>query len=136
MSKYRFELKLEIVKAYISGEGGVRYLAKKYGIKSKSNVKDWVNAYREFGEEGLHVKRKKEKYAVQRKQEAVELYLSSEMSIREVANQIGINSPPLVSTWISKYRENGIDGLTGVRGRPLMKEVKIPAPKTKKSHLQ
>ncbi|WP_240934856.1 helix-turn-helix domain-containing protein, partial [Enterococcus casseliflavus] len=53
MAKYPFELKLKIVKEYLSGVGGYRYLANKYGISSKSQVSNWVNAYREYGEEGL-----------------------------------------------------------------------------------
>ncbi|RHH53103.1 transposase [Enterococcus casseliflavus] len=39
-----FELKLKIVKEYLSGVGGYRHLANKYGISSKSQVSDWVNA--------------------------------------------------------------------------------------------
>jgi Transposase and inactivated derivatives len=136
MAKYSFELKLKIVKDYISGEGGGDYLAKKYKISGKharSQVRKWVNAYREFGEEGLLRKRKNEKYSVQTKVNAVELYLSTEMSIYEVANQFGVNNPPLISAWLQKYRENGVDGLTGKRGRPSMKEAKSIVCDLKKS---
>ncbi|WP_277904049.1 transposase, partial [Enterococcus lactis] len=53
MAKYTFELKLEIVHDYLDGKDGSDYLAKKYSIKAPSQVKRWINAYQEFGEEGL-----------------------------------------------------------------------------------
>ncbi|EJY49560.1 TPA: IS3 family transposase, partial [Enterococcus faecium] len=53
MAKYTFELKLKIVHDYLDGKGGSDYLAKKYSIKAPSQVKRWINAYQEFGEEGL-----------------------------------------------------------------------------------
>lgn len=125
MAKYSFELKLKVVKAYLEGEGGYTYLAKKYLIKDWSNIRLWRNAYLEFGEEGLRRKRKNEKYTVQMKLDAIELYLSSEMSVREVAIEFGIKDPPLVAKWIRKYRENGIEGLSGKQGRPVMKKERI-----------
>ena len=32
MAKYSFQMKMEIIKAYLNDEGGYAYLAKKYGI--------------------------------------------------------------------------------------------------------
>ncbi|MDL4906909.1 helix-turn-helix domain-containing protein, partial [Enterococcus gallinarum] len=61
MAKYPFELKLKIVKEYLSDVGGYRYLANKYGISSKSQVSNWVNVYREYGEEGLLRKHQNQK---------------------------------------------------------------------------
>ncbi|MCD5041473.1 transposase, partial [Enterococcus faecium] len=76
MAKYTFELKLKIVHDYLDGKGGSDYLAKKYSIKAPSQVKRWINAYQEFGEEGLVRKRQKKKYSVQFKLDAIELYLT------------------------------------------------------------
>ncbi|MDT2835295.1 transposase, partial [Vagococcus carniphilus] len=58
MAKYNFELKIKIIKEYLDGEGGYNYLAKKYGVKSKTQIENWVRVYKEFGEEGLLRKRK------------------------------------------------------------------------------
>ncbi|NVY96786.1 transposase [Lactobacillus sp. DCY120] len=38
---------------YLAGEGSVTYLSKKHGIKSQIQVRNWINAYREFGEVGI-----------------------------------------------------------------------------------
>lgn len=118
MAKYSFEFKLKIVQEYLEGNGGAPYLSKKYGVKSKTQVKDWINAYREFGEIGLLRKRKNQYYSVQFKVDAIELYQTSELSYREVANHLGINNPALMANWMKIFRSEGIDGLSKTKGRP------------------
>ncbi len=54
MSKYSFELKLKIVQEYLVGKGGIQALANKHGVKAAEQVHRWINAYQEFGEEGLY----------------------------------------------------------------------------------
>ncbi|EHN14860.1 transposase IS3/IS911 family protein, partial [Clostridium sporogenes PA 3679] len=53
MAKYSFELKLQIVKAYLEGKGGYNGIAKMFGIPHQSIVRRWVNAYKTLGEDGL-----------------------------------------------------------------------------------
>ncbi|AMB92515.1 helix-turn-helix domain-containing protein [Aerococcus christensenii] len=43
MSKYSYQLKKEVVQAYLEGKGGCAFLAKQYGIKSKSQIRRWIN---------------------------------------------------------------------------------------------
>ena len=43
MSKYSYQLKKEVVQAYLEGKGGCTFLAKQYGIKSKSQIRRWKN---------------------------------------------------------------------------------------------
>ncbi|MDG4629672.1 transposase, partial [Enterococcus faecalis] len=38
MAKYSFEFKLKLVHDYLSGQGGLRFLAKKYGLKDSSQI--------------------------------------------------------------------------------------------------
>ena len=118
MAKYSFEFKRNIVQEYLEGKGSTSYLSKKYGVKSATQVKDWLNAYQEFGEEGLLRKRENQTYSVQFKLDALELYQTSELSYREVANHLGINNPALVASWMSTFRKEGVDGLSRMKGRP------------------
>ena len=118
MAKYSFEFKLNVVQEYLAGNGGYGFLAKKHGIKSESQLQRWVNNYHEFGEEGLLRKRENQKYSVQFKLNAIELYQISEMSYREVANQLDIHNPSLVANWMQAFRKEGIDGLSKRKGRP------------------
>ena len=39
MPKYSFEFKKKVVEAYLRGEGGYSYLAKKYGVKNKRRIR-------------------------------------------------------------------------------------------------
>lgn len=112
MAKYSFEFTLKVVKEYLEGKGGYKHLACIHGLKNEMQVRNWVNFYREFGEEGLLRKRQNKKYSVQFKANAIELYQTSELSYREIANTLGINIPSLIASWMRQYREAGIDGLS------------------------
>ena len=110
MAKYSFEFKMEIVQAYLNGEGGYRYLSNKYNIHS-SILKTWVASYRELGKDGLLRSRKNKKYSFQFKLSVVELYLSSEVSYKELALSQGINNPSLITRWVNDFRIAGPNAL-------------------------
>ena len=111
MPKYSFEFKKEVVEAYLRGEGGYSYLAKKYGVKNKRQVLNWVHYYAEFGDEGLRRSRGNKTYTFEFKLNAVELYLSSEVSYQELALSQGINNSALPAKWVNDFRIAGPDAL-------------------------
>lgn len=53
MAKYSYEFKKQVIEAYLSGEGGYKYLAKRYGVPARSNIKKWVRNYETHGDKGL-----------------------------------------------------------------------------------
>ncbi|MEW4403823.1 transposase [Enterococcus sp. AN402] len=110
MEKYSFEVKL--VHDYLSGQGGLRFLAKKYGVKNNSQISKWINTYKELGEEGLLRSRKSKNYSIQFKLDAIEL------SYQEVANLLKMNNPSLIGNWLRTYQKFGIEGLSKQKGRP------------------
>ncbi|CAI3341743.1 transposase family protein [Enterococcus cecorum] len=118
MAKYSFELKLKLVHDYLSGQGSIWFLAKKYGVKTNSQIEKWINAYKELGEEGLLRSRKNKNYSIQFKLDAIELYLTTELYYQEVANCLKINNPSLIAYWLKTYRKLGVDGLSKQKGRP------------------
>lgn len=118
LAKYSFEFKLDVVKAYLNGEGGYKYLAKKFNIPAKSNIDNWVSSYRKFGEEGLLRKIKDTKYTLDFKLVVVDYYLTTETSYQDLALKLGINNPSLVNDWVSKFRKEGVEGLSNAKGRP------------------
>lgn len=111
MSKYSFEFKKQVVNAYLNGEGGYIYLAKKFGIPSDNKVKLWVDNYNAFGDEGLKRSRKNDFYSFEKKLSIVELYLSSEISYQDLALQEGITNPSMITNWVSRFRAAGPDAL-------------------------
>jgi transposase len=111
MAKYSYQFKKEVVIAYLKGEGGYMYLAEKYSITGKSMVLKWINAYKEFGDEGLMRSRKNETYTFEFKLHVVELYLTKEVSYQDLALSVGMNNPPLITKWVNDFRIAGTDAL-------------------------
>ena len=102
---------MEIVRAYLNGEGGYRYLANKYNIPAKRRIEEWVHSYKEFGKEGLMRSRQNNNYTFQFKLSVVESYLSSEVSYQELALSQGIKNPSLIVKWVNDFRIAGPDAL-------------------------
>ena len=130
MSKYSYEFKKKIVKDYLSGKGGYRFLSQQYGIPDKKQIQKWVDSYKTFGDEGLKRSREKKNYSFEFKLHVVELYLTTEVSYRELALSIGINNPSIVTKWVNDYRIVGADAL-----RPKRKGRKPQVAKPKKEQL-
>ena len=130
MAKYSFEFKMQIVQAYIDGEGGLKCLCKKYGITQPSILRKWVNAFKNLGADGLMRSRRNKNYTFEYKLHVVELYLTSELSYQELANLEGINNPSLITKWVNDFRIAGPDALKPKKkGRK--KSLKEKAPKVK-----
>ena len=128
MAKYSFELKKEIVLAYLSGKGSFGSLAKDYGIPSKEQVYKWVKTYQKLGDDGLRRSRSKNEYSFEYKISVVESYLSSELSYQELAIKEDINNPALITKWVNSFQIAGPDAL-----RPRKKGRKKILDKTKKN---
>lgn len=111
MAKYSYEFKLQVVQAYLDGEGGYRYLSKKYGVPSKRDIEKWVFAYKAFGKDGLMRSRKNESYSFEFKLHVVELYLTSELSYQQLALQVGMTDPARITRWVLDYRAAGPEAL-------------------------
>ena len=111
MAKYSFEFKKKVVKDYLEGKGGCGYLANHYGIPNKCIVQRWIKAHESLGDEGLMRSRKNEKYTFEYKLHVVELYLSSEVSYQELAQQEGFNNPSILTKWVNDFRIAGPDAL-------------------------
>lgn len=126
MAKYSFELKQKVVQAYLSGEGGYKYLAKKYAIVSEIMVRKWVNAYKKMGSDGLMRSRKNKIYSFDFKLHMVESYLTTEVSYQELALSVEMNNPTLLAKWVNDFRIAGPDAL-----KPKMKERRSKVEKPK-----
>ena len=111
MSKYSFEFKKKVVKAYLNGEGGYGYLSKTYGVPAQSKIVEWVHNYQKFGDVSLIRSRKNQTYSFEKKLFVVELYLSSEISYQDLALQEGITNPSMIVNWVKRFRVAGPDAL-------------------------
>ena len=111
MAKYSYEFKKQVIEAYLSGEGGYKYLAKRYGVPAWSNIKKWVRNYETHGDKGLMRSRKQDKYSFEKKLSVVELYLTSELSYQELALREGIYNPSQICKLVKDFQIAGPDAL-------------------------
>ncbi|EOP98695.1 transposase [Bacillus cereus] len=47
---YSDELKIQVVKSYLNGEGSLSAIAKKYKLRSRTQLMNWVRKYQETGD--------------------------------------------------------------------------------------
>ena len=106
MAKYSYEFKRIVVDEYLSGQGGCNYLSQKYSL-TRSLIQRWVSNYRHFGDDGLRRSRQNQVYSFEFKLHVVELYLSSELSYRQLAIQMGIPDSSTIARWVNEYRAAG-----------------------------
>ena len=136
MAKYSFELKKEVVLAYLNGEGGYGYLKNKYDIPAQRLVETWVHNYQTFGDDGLMRSRQRQIYSFEKKRSVVELYLTSEISYQALALQEGLSNACMIANWVNRFRASGPDGLKPHKKgkkKPLKKPIEnisIPSTKT------
>lgn len=48
MAKHSSEFKKKIVLEYLDGKDGLKYLSKKYGLGSDSQLRKWINVYQDL----------------------------------------------------------------------------------------
>lgn len=120
MAKYDFSFKMKVVKCYLNGEGGFASLSKKYGIPNKEQIRQWVNAYKILGKDGLKRKNKDTCYTVQFKLDVINYMLITKSSAQEVANHFRMNNSSLISAWKRKFLNGGVDALSKTKGKPPM----------------
>ncbi|GHU42679.1 hypothetical protein FACS1894193_08420 [Bacilli bacterium] len=105
MIKYSFDLKLSVVQDYEQGVAGYEFIANKYHVSNLYRVRDWVKIYQTFGSAGLQRKRQNTDYSTQFKLNAVNVYLISEKSYRDISNHLGMTNRTLLARWMLDYRE-------------------------------
>lgn len=132
MVKYSYELKRQVIQDYLDGLGGYKKLALKYGLPTKSIILQWLNVYEHYGFEGLKIKHKKRTYSREFKLKAVECYLTKGLSYREIANQLDIVAPTLLTSWVLKYNKYGTNAFKNNGKRKNIK----PMPKKQPSEIE
>ena len=126
MAKYSTEFKMKVVKEYLESNISYKNLSDKYNIPTSSIIKNWANAYKSQGFEGLKVKRKNTQYTLEYKLNVVNLSWPEEMSYQSLANELKINNRSIIR-WVKDFREKEIEGL-----EPKKRERPSKMPKTPK----
>ncbi|MGG4268081.1 helix-turn-helix domain-containing protein [Peribacillus simplex] len=122
MAKYSEKFKFMIVKEYLEGKLGYTLLAQKHGVKSSSQVEQWVKIYDEYGKEGLRRKTKKSDYPVQFKVDVLSFMKRTGSSLMETALRFGLTNPPMITSWKKAFLEGGMEALDKPKGRSPMSD--------------
>ncbi|WP_186673973.1 helix-turn-helix domain-containing protein [Sporosarcina sp. BP05] len=122
MAKYSDEFKIMVVREYLEGRLGYSALARKYGVKASTQVKNWVSAYKKHGVVGLFRKKGKEVYSVQFKLDVLSFMKRTGASQTETALHFGLTNPPMIASWKKKLLEDGAEALDKPKGRPAMSD--------------
>ena len=104
-ARYSAELKIEIVKKYLSGEGSYEQLAKLYGVSDRS-LRQWTQRYREQGTDGFYRGIGNAHYSKEFKTMCVEAVLLGEGSVDDIVAKYNISGRSVLRNWIMRYNAN------------------------------
>ncbi len=121
--KYSAELKLQAVQEYLNGGGSYVTVSKKYGLRSKTQLENWVlwyNGHKEFKERrgaGREIYMTKgRKSTLAERIEIVEYCIEHGKDYPATIEKYGVSYQQIYS-WVRKYEEKGVNALQDGRGR-------------------
>ena len=120
---YTEELRAAAVREYLEGKGSLQKVSAKYGLRSKTQLRDWIKVYnsgRDFGRKMSGGSRMKQgRDTTQEERVAiVKDCLENGSNYGETAIKYNV-SYQQVYTWVKKFRELGEAGLEDRRGKRL-----------------
>lgn len=127
---YSADLKLEAVRAYLSGKRGLREVCKEYKIRYKDRLSDWIKVYnsgKDFTNRSGGSRMKLSRKTTQEERvKIVRECLESGRNYGEIAQKYQV-SYQQVYGWVEKYAALGEAGLEDRRGkRTAQQEARTP----------
>ena len=120
---YSKELKMKVIKEYLSGKDSLEGLANKYNISTHDIVRRWVIKYNngieitDYDTKGDVYTMKSRKISFEERLEIVKYVLEHNSDYKGAADKYGVPYAN-VYNWLKKYLEHGESGLNDSRGRP------------------
>ena len=122
-NKYSVELKIAAVEAYLRGEGSQVELCKRYNIRSKKQLQDWITLYnghkelRATGGRGREIYMTKGRLtALDERIEIVSYCIAKGKDYGAAIEKYGVSYQQIYS-WVRKYEVKGVEGLIDKRGK-------------------
>ena len=127
-TRYSPELKLSAVKAYLSGQGSLRELCHRYGIRSDRQLRNWIRKYNRHQESSTATPcsqhRQKGKLLMSRGRKTtfeervaiVSYCIEHERDYIGTVKEYGVSYEQIYS-WVRKYTRGGADALIDRRGK-------------------
>jgi transposase len=122
-NKYSRELKTLAVEAYLRGEGSLLAICKRYCIRGKKQLHDWIKLYnghkdfRATGGQGRKIYMTKgRKTTLDERIEIVSYCIANGKDYGATIKKYGVSYQQIYN-WVRKYEKNGVDGLIDKRGK-------------------
>ena len=134
--KYSVTLKRQVAEEYLSGKKSIFGLMEKYGIRGKTQIRNWVKIYNNRGDfkekvEGGSTTVKARGTTQEERLKIVRDCIDQGLSYSEAAVKYQV-SYQQVRTWVLRYREMGEAGLEDRRGQ----RKKDQTPRTREEELE
>lgn len=120
---YTKELKEQVVREYLDGEGSMQALAIKYGIPNHRTVRDWISMYNSHKElkatsvaSEVYMAGSERKISVKERLEIVQYCINHGLDYVQTASKYEV-AYWQVYNWVKKYKTEGEEGLSDRRGR-------------------
>ena len=117
---YSGELKYRAVRDYLSGEGSQRTISKKYGLRDKKQLQNWIKMYNSHTElksyTGGSRMTKGRNTTYEERVTLVKKCIENGCNYGEIAEKYKVGYQQIY-TWVRKYKENGESALKDHRGR-------------------
>lgn len=122
--RYTSELKTKAVEAYLRGEGSLRDICKKFRIRNKKQLREWITLYNkghidpqvEKSQRSRAPMTKGRKTTLNERVEIVTHCLENGKDYRLTMEEFRVSYQQIYS-WVRKYEEHGVDGLMDKRGK-------------------
>jgi transposase-like protein len=122
-NRYSVELKTAAIEAYLRGEGSQVEICKRYSIRSKKQLLDWItlyNGHKEFratGGPGRGIYMTKGRTTTLNERiEIVSYCIARGKDYGAAIDKYAVSYQQIYS-WVGKYEEKGVDGLIDKRGK-------------------
>jgi len=120
--RYTKDFKEKAVLDYLSGKGSQADICKKYGIRSKRRLQEWIIKYncheglKSSGAGGSTIMTKGRKTTYEERIEIITYCIEHENNYAETAEKYQV-SYQQIYTWVNKYESAGVGALIDRRGR-------------------
>lgn len=120
--KYSKELKQQAVSDYLAGRGSQNDICKKYGIRSKSKLQNWIKKYngheelKSSGTGGHIIMTKGRKTTFEERVEIVQYCIAHDHNYAETSEKYQV-SYQQARSYTVKYESGGVEALRDNRGR-------------------
>lgn len=126
-SHYEPDVKLQAVKAYLGGEGSLKEIGQRFGLRDSSILRRWLAQYEVEGESAFLTSREKAAYTSELKEAAVLAYRNGEGSQQKICKRFGIRGVAQLRVWLAQYETEGKNAFQPSKRREYPPELKMQA---------